>query len=139
MVKWWFTLAFVEYAKEKLNDYSENPLTHPIVVGIIPACKLGWSMGNFFPYEVAIMTSEEAQRDQELQQMEIVQKPAWMAVFVDISLIEDLDTNMILDYIPLKDIEFPFIPLNPDPLDQYNFYQIDDLAWMISWWKQIEY
>ncbi len=41
MVKWWFTLAFVEYAKEKLNDYSENPLTHPIVVGIIPACKLG--------------------------------------------------------------------------------------------------
>ena len=85
-------------------------------------------MGNFFPYEVAIMTSEEAQRDQELQQMEIVQIPSWMAVFVDLSLIEDLDTNMILDYIPLKDIEFPFIPLNPDPLDQYNFYQIDDLA-----------
>ena len=41
MVKWWFTLAFVEYAKSKLSEYSENPSTQPIVVGIIPACKLG--------------------------------------------------------------------------------------------------
>ena len=32
-------------------------------------------MGNFFPYEVAIMTLGEAQRDQGLQQMGIVQKP----------------------------------------------------------------
>ncbi|MHA1675070.1 MAG: hypothetical protein ACTSYI_15745 [Promethearchaeota archaeon] len=41
------------------------------------------------------MTSEEAQRDQELQQMEILQIPFWMSVFVDVSLIEDLDTNIL--------------------------------------------
>ncbi|MHA1521401.1 MAG: hypothetical protein ACTSRK_14550 [Promethearchaeota archaeon] len=81
-----------------------------------------------FPYEVAFMTLDEAQKDQELQQMEIDKKPNWMSIFVDVSLIEDLDTDMILDFVQLLDIEFPFIPFNPDPLDQYEFYQVGDLA-----------
>ena len=105
------------------GEKDENrTIASPVAIAIFTACTLGWSMSNFFPFEVAGMPLEEAQNDPGLIQVETSNKPEWLQIFVEKSIIPDLIDPMILDYSLLNEVEFPFVVINPQLIDDLQFY-----------------
>lgn len=80
-------------------------------------------MGDLFPYEVSYMTIEEAKQDPTFQQLHGVIKPDWLEVFVEAQLLNDFPDTVIVDFAQLNEIDFPFIPLMPNPMEEYHFFQ----------------
>ncbi|MHA1777153.1 MAG: hypothetical protein ACTSWC_10285 [Promethearchaeota archaeon] len=68
------------------------------------------------------MPLEEAQNDPGLIQVETSNKPEWLQIFVEKSIIPDLIDPMILDYSLLNEVEFPFVVINPQLIDDLQFY-----------------
>lgn len=84
-------------------------------------------MSNFFPFEVAPISLSEAANDQGFMEMEIKKKPGWLHIFVEKSIVADLVDPMILDYSQLNQVEFPFVVLNPQLMEDLQFYDNQSL------------
>ena len=113
MQKWFFTKQLMEY----LLDGSENP-----AIAIVQSCKVGWSMGSVFPFELCKVEMEWAQKDEELHIIESPDIPKEIHVYVENNIADTLPDPIIVDFIEKGDIQFVFIPPIPLPLHEYSFY-----------------
>jgi len=84
-------------------------------------------MGETFPFEVGLISHGEAKKDKDLLSIRSSDIPECINVFVEKSILKDLEFYdekypLIIDYIELGNISQIFIPMIPLPLDEYDFF-----------------
>ncbi len=79
-----------------------------------------------FPYEVGIVKRSFVENDETMQKIQTPNIPNGIELWVEIDLFQGVKDPVILDYMTLGEIEFPFSPPVPKPMEKYDFFDMSD-------------
>ena len=73
------------------------------------------------PYEVGIVKRMFVKGDKSREKGPNIKVPEGIELWFESDLFRDVTEPIILDYMVLGEIEFPFSPPVPRPMDEYTF------------------
>lgn len=96
---------------------------------VVRSCKVGWFTGQFFPFEVGKVKYDQVSEYGTMIKVISDAIPKGLDFFIEKEVQDDLPNPCILDFYEKGEVYLAFIPLNPLPYEDYEFYEVEKNKW----------